>query len=199
MDQRPLRPVERRIWRLAFLLSGDPAAAAEMIDEVLRSQPDPASMEPARLDRLIVLRAREASASASRPPRAALPGFSDDAAAVLDALTRLPEQPREAWVLTRLDELDAMHVSRAMDCSRTAAAHHLAAADEAMRAALGARLDPCVAAARSAADALDLGPIIAGHRDRLRRRRRLRAALLAGVVGIVVLAALVTVLSVVAR
>jgi hypothetical protein len=61
-------------------------------------------------------------------------------------------------------------MSRAMDCSRTAARMHLSGADDQMKARLGARYDLAVDALRRFADGLDPGPIIAAHR--LQRQKR---------------------------
>lgn len=178
MARRAIGAFERRIWRLAFLLTGDGAIAADVIDSVLRDQPDPGSLEPARLDRLVVLHTREARSRG-------VPGsdvLSDPRAArALSAVVNLEHQPREAWVLARLDELDELRVSRAMDCSKTAAGRHLEAADEAMARALGAELAECVDALRRAADALDPSPIIVLRRSLRRRERNRRALIVAGV------------------
>lgn len=168
---------ERRIWRLAFLLTGDGAVAADVIDAVLRDQPDPASLEPARLDRLVVLHTREAR---SRRAGGAPPLPDSKAARALQAVVTLEHQPREAWVLTHLDDLEELRVSRAMDCSRTAAARHLEAAEGAMKAALGADLAACVEALRRAADDLDPVAIIMRQRARRRRERNRRALIGAG-------------------
>ncbi|MFM9996649.1 MAG: hypothetical protein ACKVU4_12725 [Phycisphaerales bacterium] len=188
------RAVERRIWRLAFLLTADPDRAAALIDDVLDSGPDPATLEPARLDRLIVLRSREGAGAAGAATPTPVAGMSGEAARTLRAALKLPPQPLEAWVLARVDELDDLHVSRAMDCSRTAAGHHLEAADAAMRRSLADGFDAGLAALRAFADALDLGPIIAHHRALARRRRTRGSLIVIGVVGLVVLGVTVAVL-----
>lgn len=189
-----VRAVERRIWRLAFLLTGDPDRAATLIDDVLGTGSDPATLEPARLDRLIVLRSRESTKAAGAPTPTPVAGMPPEAARTLGAALKLPPQPLEAWVLARVDELDALHMSRAMDCSKTAAGHHLEAADEAMRKALADRFDAGLAALRAFADSLDLGPIIAHHRARVRRRRQRRTLIVTGGIAILALGLVVTVL-----
>jgi hypothetical protein len=55
-DGRP--GLERRIWRLAFLLSGDREGAAALVDRILDAQAKPEALEPARLDRLVIQQAR---------------------------------------------------------------------------------------------------------------------------------------------
>src|SRR5215207_1672933 len=120
---------ERRVWRLAYLLSGDPAGAAVLVDRVLRGQPDLASLEPARLDRVVIQHARELPRRRGAVPPITAPVPAGEVRKAMDALLSIPEQPREAWVLARVDELDELHFSRAMDCSRTASRNHLAAGD----------------------------------------------------------------------
>ncbi len=185
MAGRDLKPIERRIWRLAFLLTGDPDAAADLIARVLHSRPDPTALDAARLDRLIVLRSREIAPGASR----SVPGAPEDAARALHAALSMPPQPLEAWVLTRVDLLDELHVSRAMDCSRTAAGNHLASADARMKTLLADRLDAGVSALRAYADSLNPAPLIAQARARARARRKRRAAVTLGVGAIALLAA----------
>lgn len=117
---------ERRAYRLAVLLTGHRLAATRVIDAVTDAQPRPERLDGVRLDRLTVLHARELEPAmlvdAGLPPRAAA------------ALADLPEQAREAWVLRRVFLEEERDAARAMDCSRSAHARHLEAAD----AALGA-------------------------------------------------------------
>jgi hypothetical protein len=173
---------ERRIWRLAFLLTGDRTRAARLIDAVLRDQPDPGSVDPARLDRLVILHARDIPHAASNPGP-----MSDEAGKAMRTLLALPEQPREAWVLTRLDGLDELRVSRAMDCSRKAAARHLRAADEQMSARLGEHAASYVSSLKREADAIDPAPLIVQARE-LQRKERLGRVLIAAGAAIIVAA-----------
>lgn len=195
MTTRDLKPIERRVWRLAFLLTGDPEAAADLITRVLRSRPDPTTLDPARLDRLIILRSRE---SAPTPRAFSSPDAPEGAALAIGAALRLQPQPLEAWVLSRVDLLDELHVSRAMDCSRTAAKNHLGAADDRMKTLLGDRLEASVGALRAYADSLDPAPLIARARERARRVRNRRAAISLGIGAIAILAAAWLVLTVLA-
>lgn len=165
--------LERRVWRLAFLLSGDESGAAALVDRVLRARGGAASLEPARLDRLIIQHARSLAA---RTPA----DESDLAQVALRAARSLSEQPREAWILSRVDGVDELWMGRAMDCSRTAARMHLATADDFMKSRLGARHDAAVEALRRFADGLDPGPIIAAHREMVKKRRARRVT--AGVI-----------------
>lgn len=59
---------ERRAWRLAALLSGDSVRAERIVAQALDAQPDPTLLPDARLDRLVILRAREILGE-SRDPR----------------------------------------------------------------------------------------------------------------------------------
>ena len=171
----PTAALERRIWRLAYLLTGDAAGAAALVDRVLNAQARPESLEPARLDRLIIQQAR-APATSTTLPAPVHPRPPAEAARAHAAALALPHQPMEAWVLKRVDDVDELRMSRAMDCSRTAARNHLAAADDQMRTVLGQDADRAITALRAFADSLDPGPIISAHRA-IRRKRALRRGL----------------------
>jgi hypothetical protein len=184
LDRKHL--IERRIWRLGYLLNGDAAGASSLVDRVVRTRPDVVEMDPAKLDRLIIQHAREL-------PRR---GISGEGAGVsperatseaLAVVLALPEQPREAWVLTHIDSLDELHVSRAMDCSRTAARNHLGAAEQQVKSRLGERLPEAVAAIRRFADSLDPGSIIERHRAERRARAKRKAMVVLIAAGFVVL------------
>lgn len=188
--------LERRIWRLAYLLTGDAPGAVALVDRILDAQPNPGALDPAHLDRLVIQQAREMSrvARKGRAPAAPLAGAKPAAQEALTAALAMPHQPLEAWVLVRIDDLDELRMSKAMDCSRTAARNHLAAGDEQMRQRLGDRLGPAVAALKEMADSLDPGPIIAAHRAARRKQRRRRVGTITVVVAIVLLAAALAVL-----
>ena len=114
-DGRP--GLERRIWRLAFLLSGDREGAAALVDRILNAQSKPEALEPARLDRLVIQQAR----GLLRPMHDRLDRDTSDLAALaLQTARSISEQPREAWILSRIDGVDELWMSRAMDCSRGA-------------------------------------------------------------------------------
>jgi hypothetical protein len=151
---------ERRVYRLATLLTGHPVAATRVISRVVAAQPDLRRLDSARLDRLTVLRSRD------------IPGgvLADDAVPreAAAALAGLTPQQREAWVLVRVYRTSAREVGRAMDCSVTAMRHHLAAADEAMGVSDG---DDIAAALREYSLGLDVPEF---YRVARRRRRRVR-------------------------
>jgi len=191
-DRRQQRDaLERRIWRLAFLLTGDARGAVALVDRILDAQPNPGALDLAHLDRLVIQQAREMG-RAQEPPTGppapgAMPALNPQARAALTAALSMPHQPLEAWVLARVDDLDELRMSRAMDCSKTAARTHLAAGDEHMKQRLGDTLNPAVAALRTAADALDPGPIIAAHRTIRRKERNRRVGTITVIVAIILL------------
>ncbi|MCP3903769.1 MAG: hypothetical protein GY715_09055 [Planctomycetes bacterium] len=176
----PLDPTacERRVYRLAVLLTGDRVAGARVIEEVLGAQPDLRELDDAHIDRLTVLRSREVRAAAIR----------DDAVGpeTADAVAALDRQPREAWVFTRVYRLGPRELARAMDCSVTASQRHLERADRAMRDALGGRAAEAPPVLLGFSHALE---VPAFYRADQASRRRRRLVLVATVV-IVLVAAL---------
>ncbi len=170
--------LERRIYRLALLLTGDRDGAVAVIDEVLRSRADLSALDSAHLDRLTVLRSRE-----MRPDRRGAVGamVQDGVAApVAAALDALAVQQREAWALHRVYCVPIRETSRAMDCSTAAVQRHLDAAEAAMVARLG--FEGAEAAAlelRAYSLTLDVPPFYRRRRTLRRRRRRALVVLLA--------------------
>jgi len=186
MPRAELTPVHRRVWRLAFLLTGNAPGATALIDRIQRIRRDPATLEPALLDRLIIQNARSIRPTQSLilPTSPSTPfGIAGPAAEALTAALRLPRQPLEAWVLRRLDDLDDLHIARAMDCSKSAAKLHLNAADEVMAGRLGPGFAAGVDALRRFADSLDPEPFILAHREESRRQRRTRLRNTALIIG----------------
>ena len=157
---------ERRVYRLAALLTGDPIAATKVIEQVVGSQPDLAQLDSAHMDRLTVLRSREIRPASMvhvliPPPTA-------------DAVSKLTPQQREAWVIGRVYETPLREMSRAMDCSTTAAERHLLQSDVAIRAATGS--DPAIAAKQFLRASLTMA-VPAFYRAKQQRRRRMRTVL----------------------
>ncbi len=83
---------------------------------------------------------------------------------------QLDHQPREAWLLRRVEQLDETQAARAMDCSKTALNHHLDRADTVMRSRFCDRADAVADAIRDAADQLEPAPYIEAWQARRRRR-----------------------------
>ncbi len=155
----------RRIARLAFLLTGDHDRAVAMAASILRRRSNADTLDAAHLDRLVILDARRI-----RPrPDASTPDATAHA-----RLLSLPPQPREAWILTRLDGLDELAVAKSMDCSRTAVRLHLSVAEQ----ALGQDAELALALARLS-DSVKPGDDIATREsaDREERRRRMLVVL----------------------
>lgn len=157
---------ERRVYRLATLLTGDPAGAERVLAAVERSQPDLRAPDSARLDRLTVLRSREAAS-----------GPLSDAALPLDAaraVASLAAQPREAWLLVRAYGLPLRETARAMDCSVTATTRHIELADDRMASKLGGRgVADTIEAVRAYSKSLELPEHYVAQRRRRRRNRSL--------------------------
>ncbi len=155
---------ERRVYRLAALLTGDPDAATGIMEAVLRAQPDLRALASARLDRLTVHRCRE------RPARP-LPALvlQADAASVIASLAA---QPRQAWLLVRAYGLPLRETARAMDCSVTATTRHLERADGAMAGALGGSVGGAIDALRDYSKSLQVPAYYLARRERRRRQKQ---------------------------
>lgn len=175
---------ERRVYRLAALLLGDPAAATRAIESVVDAQPDLDCIDSAHLDRLTILRSREIGRSAG-----AAATLVHDAVplAVAETLAGLPHQSREAWVLARVYRLPPREVARAMDCSTTATDRHLARGDRAMQPAPGDDAPDAAAALLRCSLAIDVPAFYRADR----RRRRLRRRVIRIAIAAVTVAALV--------
>lgn len=159
-----LAACERRVYRLATLLTGNPVSAAKVIESVLTAQPDLRTLDSAHMDRLTVLRSREIPAAtiiADKLPRA-----------IAETLGRLEAQPREAWVFARVYRLPERECARAMDCSVRAFEQHLRVADERFTAI---RASEAVEAVRRYSMKLDVPSF---HRVKQARRQRWRRVML---------------------
>lgn len=79
----------------------------------------------------------KSSGDAAPTPGGTAADAASTATAMFGALAPLDEQPREAWALIRVFHRNLRWASRAMDCSTTAVARHLAQADDALLGLLG--------------------------------------------------------------
>ncbi len=120
---------ERRVYRLATLLTGNPVAATKVIHYVIEAQPDLSQLDSAHMDRLTVLRSRELPVS--------ILAFDKVPHRLAEALANLSPQQREAWVFARVYGAPEREIAKAMDCSLTATLRHLEQADTTLRARLG--------------------------------------------------------------
>ncbi len=118
----------QRMWRLTFLLSGGREPAIRVLQRILRDQRSPAELDAVHLDRLVLQHIREALGGDPLTLTEKQP--ANPAAALLQTLHRLRRQALEAWILSRLEGVEDVHMARAMDCSRTAAKNFLASADD---------------------------------------------------------------------
>ncbi len=159
---------ERRVYRLALLLTGDPDASERVVAAVVDAQPDLDRLDSAHLDRLTVLRARERRGR--RRDHAAFPDR------VGRALLRLPRQVREAWIFTRVYRTPDRAAAKATDCSVTALRRHVEQADRMMAKALGGDADAVAAQILQHSMRIDLPPGARARRAAHRRRRRLTKA-----------------------
>lgn len=170
---------ERRVYRLATLLTGNERAAAGVITAVVGAQPDLSRLDSAHMDRLTVLRSREVRPGVLNHD--AIPSH------VAAALAELPAQKREAWVLARVYRLPLRELARAMDCSVTATTRHIENADSTMKIATNGRIHDAAEALLKWSLSLD---VPAFYREQQRRRRVLRRAMWA-IVALIVLAGIV--------
>lgn len=167
----------REVWRLAFLLRGSRAGARRVLARLARVRGDLDALDSAQRDRLVVLTAREIDRSSEEGPPIGSGGSGcDGVVRAAAALRGLGGQPREAWVLSVILGRDEVAMSRAMDCSRTAARRYLKQGDEAMRRALDEHYDDDLEILRGVAGRLalsdgDLGIILQAGRTADRARR----------------------------
>lgn len=121
---------ERRVYRLATLLTGNPNAATRVIEQVVDAQPDLRDLDSAHMDRLTVLRSREIATATLVHELVPAP--------IAEGMASLSPQQREAWVFANVYRVPEREIARAMDCSVTATQRHL----ELARSAFAARLKP---------------------------------------------------------
>jgi hypothetical protein len=171
---------ERRVFRLAVLLTGSGDAAIRVIKQVFSAQPDLTKVDGAHMDRLTVLRSREV-----KPMVLTDPAVSPETA---EALAKLPAQQREAWVFSKVFRLDLREMSRAMDCSTTAIAMHQDQADEAMARWLGREAKAAPEQLLRYSQSLDVPGVHRTLRIRNEKLRLLliRVAIVIGALGLIV-------------
>jgi len=174
---------ERRVYRLATLLTGDPRAATRVITAVVDAQPDLSRLDSAHLDRLTALRSREI-----RDRRLEAPEVPGELAEALNALTR---QQREAWVFHHVYRMMSRDMAKAMDCSVRAIQHHLVAAESIMNESLKGDVDDAARTLLRYSMRLDVPEF---YRREVRRRSVVRrmvtiaiaVAIVAGLIAVVV-------------
>ena len=157
---------ERRVYRLATLLTGNPNAAVDVIASVVGAQPDLSRLDNSHMDRLTVLRSREIKPSTLVGEQL---GHQ-----VSSALASLTSQQREAWVFAHVYRMPLREAAKAMDCSVHAAEQHLRSSTEAMAARAGSASEAAAAAAALLAYSmsLDVPQFFRQQQHRIRVRRR---------------------------
>lgn len=154
---------ERRVYRLALVLTGRVRSATAVIEQVLGTRPDLRTLDSAHLDRLTVLRSREQQHSAMR-----LPGLDELESA---ALAELSPQQREAWVFLGVYAMDERSTARAMDCSFRAVRQHHEQAVAALRSRIGEGIDALPARLRDALLQVEVPQFFRAARRRHQRTR----------------------------
>lgn len=158
---------ERRVFRLATLLCGDPDVALQVTADVVNARLDPVELDSVHLDRLTVLRCREAAPASSSRILA-----SESLPEVLArAWASLTPQQRETWIFRRIYRVADRETARSMDCSVTAAARHLDQADAVMRGRGGMSAEEAAEALLQFTLAIDVPHVF---RAKLRRQARWR-------------------------
>ncbi|HWB20208.1 MAG TPA: sigma factor-like helix-turn-helix DNA-binding protein [Phycisphaerales bacterium] len=123
------RACERRVYRLATLLTGSHRAGGRVLLRVLQAQPRLVDLDDAHMDRLTVLSARELAGARFEG--------SKNVNQYVAAVAGLTSQQREAWTFCRLYGLNAREAAKAMDCSWKAVQSHLTSAEHALAGLLG--------------------------------------------------------------
>ncbi|MEM7228525.1 MAG: hypothetical protein AAF432_06890 [Planctomycetota bacterium] len=181
--------LERRVYRLAVLLTGREDLAIRVLKQVLGDKPKLDDVDSVHLDRMTILRSREALGDSSgtsqeeRQIRGAPQAWAD-------ALWAMPVQVREAWVLARVYRASARVMARSMDCSTTATERHLAQADAALAHVMGSAVPAFVEQVLEHSMAIDVPGTFTMWKAGRRRRRR-RIAIVLAVLGVVIAGAAV--------
>lgn len=175
---------ERRVWRLATLLSGDQHRAAQLALRIVDTRASLEDLDAPRLDRLVILTARrwrddsqagsDAGSAASGEASERQAGSVPDAEMILRYLRSQPFQQGEVWILRRVDALEDIRASQAMDCSRSAAGRFLERAEADLLEHFGRPSEELASIVRDYADGLEPGPVISARRAELDERRRRR-------------------------
>jgi len=176
--------------RISIALAGDTNMGLEIVKQLVTQSmkaaerwEDPA--DPMRwFAHHAVLNARQAGPAAGDPLLVYATGKQLPYVAFVRALRKLPRQQIEAIVLHYGETMDERHLATAMDCSTTAAATHLQAAEESLRLVCGADFEQRCRDFKSMYDALSPDPqavfayvtdrvkAYVGPRNRLRWLRR---------------------------
>lgn len=175
------------VCRLAFGISGSLSRGTSIVGgivgrslHVLKSWTTAAQAKNWFLHHtLLECRRLDVADSADDDPLLTRTDDSNAYRAFIMALRKLPIQQREAFLLTHGEKFDMRQTAIAMDCSTTAAAHHLAAAQKDLALIAGEEYQTATSrmaiiyAALEPGEALIIGDI-AQHVGRFMQRRRWR-------------------------
>ena len=170
---------ERRVYRLATLLTGNPIAATRVIAQVVDAQPDLRQLDSAHMDRLTVLRSRDIAPATIADERMPIE--------IAKALASLTPQQREAWVFHHVYRVPDREAARAMDCSVTAMERHLELANQTVMKQLGESAPAAPAALLSYSMSLEVPRFY--RRERLSRRHARAALIMLALMGLALLLA----------
>lgn len=169
--------LQRRVYRLALLLTDRAAHAEAILTHVVEAHRDLRAVGESQLEQHAVFDARvwRAAASSDPPAEGSVSAMLDpdsDAAELWRTVVAMPGQPREAWILRDLEGVGPVPAARAMDCSRNAINDvHLPAARSIIDDALGSRAADARQALAHALEAVRADAAI----DAAARRRRAAA------------------------
>lgn len=167
-----LAELEQSVFQRGLILTGDASGAAHVTRAILARYDDLRRVGESALLRAIVQDARAWPREFDPATPSAVSPWEPPTAPerqLFHAVAALPVQQREAWTLTRLEQLGDVEASRAMDCSRTALREvHLAGADHALRPLLGDAYEPAIEALRKSLAAVNPADALSDVRVRLR-------------------------------
>lgn len=185
--------IERKVWRRAFALTGDPEGAEAVLVAVWRINPDVARIGESRLDRLIAAKSREhvarrgfaralrAGAGGAIPAAAGGAGEKDDRAArLIQAVADLSSPLREAWIMRDVIGMKELDVAQALGAPRETVERHRTLAEETLSLRLEENYHGAIIAWRAIIGAHGGGLALDAARTKLARvvaRKRLIALL----------------------
>jgi DNA-directed RNA polymerase specialized sigma24 family protein len=138
--QTLLKRCHAQIFRIAIALCGDERRAEMVVQKVLRQSQSAANRWETDLDserwflHYTVLLSRERGSQVGDDDLLVRTIDDPAMALVMKAVRQLPMQQREAFLLHHGEMLDLHQLATAMDCSTAAAANHLVAAAQSLKA-----------------------------------------------------------------
>ena len=188
---------ERRIWRRALTLTGNPDGASWVLANAWKANANVMRLGESRALRLTAIKSRawigaNGGYAGNRTPANA-EALTDDARRFRGALRELEPSAREIWLLKNVVALDEMEIARGLGCTREVVDRYSQAAEHGLMATLGPDMHAGANAwagfigSISAADAIEQ----AQHMQRAIRTRKRIVSLIQIVVVLAVMGALV--------